>query len=118
MIDPIEIIYDVEALEGTCYVEVKPGKYTGNHWHKESIYFTDETFTYLSLSIEKVYEKYDLLGLSEIDKNTWDLILDELELLKIFLEENPKEDELKNKIGFLYEEKTVKYFKKTLNKTF
>ncbi|MEH6942064.1 SMI1/KNR4 family protein, partial [Bacillus sp. JJ722] len=54
-LSPIKIIYDVVDLKGTCYVEIKPGKFTGHHWNKESIYFTDETFTYLSLSIEKMY---------------------------------------------------------------
>jgi hypothetical protein len=114
MIEPIEIIYDVEALEGTCYVEIKPGKYTDKHWNKESIYFTDETFTYFSIAIEKHYKKYCLWGTNEIDKQTWELIITELENLKLFLKNHPKADDLKDHIGFFYLETTEKYFKEYL----
>ncbi|PGZ90922.1 SMI1/KNR4 family protein [Bacillus sp. AFS029533] len=114
-LSPIKIIYDVVALKGTCYVEIKPGKDTGDHWNKDSIYFTDETFTYLSISIEKMYKRYSLWGFSEIDKYTWGLILDDLEELKLFLKENPKENEVKNKIGFLFDDKTESQFKENFN---
>ena len=112
---PIEIIYDVEALKGSCYVEIYPGIHTGNHWNKESIYFSDETFTYISPSIEKFYNNYSLYGLSEIDNKTWSLIISDLEKLKIFLKDNPNETQLKKKIRFLTEDKTEKQFIENLS---
>ena len=115
MIEPIEIICDLESLQGTCYVEIKPGKYTGKHWNKESIFFTDETFTYFSNAIEKHYKKYSLWGMSEISRVTWKLIVEELENIKLFLMDNPKADELKDHIGFFYLDTTEKNFKENLN---
>lgn len=113
--EPIKIIRDLDSLQGTCYVEIKPGKYTGEHWTKESIFFTDETFTYFSSAIEKYYKKYSLWGMSEISRETWKLIVEELENLKLFLMDNPKADELKNHIGFFYLDSTEKKFKENLN---
>jgi len=112
LIEPIEIIYDIESLEGTCYVEIKPGRYTGNHWNKDSIYFTDETFTYLSKCIEKNYENYSLWGMSEINKDTWEKILNDLVLLNRFLTITPSENEIRNMIGFLFEDETENNFRK------
>lgn len=113
--EPIKIIRDLDSLQGTCYVEIKPGKYTGEHWTKESIFFTDETFTYFSSAIEKYYKKYSLWGMSEISRETWKLIVEELENLKLFLMDNSKADELKNHIGFFYLDSTEKKFKENLN---
>lgn len=113
--EPIKIIRDLDSLQGTCYVEIKPGKYTGEHWTKESIFFTDETFTYFSSAIEKYYKKHSLWGMSEISRVTWKLIVEELENLKLFLMDNPKADELKNHIGFFYLDSTEKKFKENLN---
>lgn len=115
MTEPIKIIRDLDSLQGTCYVEIKPGKYTSEHWTKESIFFTDETFTYFSSAIEKYYKKYSLWGISEISRETWKLIVEELENLKLFLMDNPKADELKNHIGFFYLDSTEKKFKENLN---
>ncbi|AKP78573.1 hypothetical protein AS52_03612 [Priestia megaterium Q3] len=115
MTEPIKIIRDLDSLQGTCYVEIKPGKYTGEHWTKESIFFTDETFTYFSSAIEKHYKKYSLWGMSEISRVTWKLIVEELENLKLFLMDNPKADELKKHIGFFYLDSTEKKFKENLN---
>ncbi|QKE72022.1 hypothetical protein HPK19_04045 [Arthrobacter citreus] len=108
-LSPIEIIYDVETLKGSCYVEIKPGKDTGNHWNRDSIYFTDETFTYLSRAIEKEFKDYSLWGVCEIDKHTWDLILKQLENVKLFLLEEPKEEELQTMVGFLWEDTESKF---------
>lgn len=111
-LSPIKIIYDVENLKGTCYVEIKPGKNTGKHWNKDSIYFTDETFTYLSRAIEKEFKDYSpwgLWGVSEIDKHTWDLILIQLENVKHFLKDDPKEEEIRTMVDFLWEDTEPKF---------
>ena len=111
----IEIIYDLEILQGTCYVEIKPGKYSGDNWNKGSIFFTDETFTYFSKAIEKHFKNYSLWGVSEINRDTWKLILAELENLKKFLTNDLKPKELKNHIEFLYLKITEKYVLENLN---
>ncbi|WP_026695378.1 hypothetical protein [Peribacillus kribbensis] len=116
MRERIKIIYELEHLKGSCYVEIKPGKYSGENWGEESIFFTDETFTYFSKAIEKHYKKYSLWGISEINRETWKLILGELENLKLFLTNNPKPEDLKKHIEYLYLEITEKYILGQLNK--
>lgn len=111
MIESIEIIDNLESLKGTCYLEIKPGKFTGEHWNEGSIFFTDETFTYFSNVIEKHCSKYSLWGMCEIDRETWKLIVEGLEDIKLFLMANPNPYELTNYIGFLYPDTTEKYFK-------
>ncbi|GGI12963.1 SMI1/KNR4 family protein [Gottfriedia solisilvae] len=113
---PIKIFYNVETLKCTC-VEIKPGKNTGNHWNKESIYLSEETITYLSRAIEKEFKDYSpwgLWGVSEIDKNTWELIIEQLENMKLFLTDEPKEEEIQTMVGFLWED-TESKFKENIN---
>lgn len=98
-----------------CYVELKPGKFTGNHWSNDSIYFTDETFSFFSLAIQKHYKSYNLFAVSEIDKQTWGLIIAELERLKTVLQNNPTINELKKHLIFLLEDITENNFLKDFN---
>ncbi|MBM7691306.1 hypothetical protein JOC77_000711 [Peribacillus deserti] len=115
MVKRIEIINDLETFQGTCYVEIIPGKYSGKDWVKGSLFFTDETFTFFSKAIEKHYKNYSLWGISEINRDTWKLIVAELENLKLFLTNNPKAEDLNNQIEFLYLETTKKFFLGNLN---
>ncbi|PLT28177.1 hypothetical protein [Peribacillus deserti] len=112
----IEIIYELNNLKGTCYVEIKPGEYSGVNWGEESIFFTDKTFTYFSKAIEKHYKEYSLWGISEINRETWNLVLKELEELKIFLSNSPNPEDLRKHIEYLYLGITEKYILENLNK--
>ncbi|MFT8322950.1 MAG: hypothetical protein ABF649_18940 [Bacillus sp. (in: firmicutes)] len=105
----------MDLLKDSCYVEIKPGKYTSKHWNKESIYFTDETFTYLTPAIIKHYKRYSLWGMSEINRQTWSQIIAELERIKLFLINNPKAENFKNQIGYLFET-TQKNFTENLHR--
>ena len=116
MLEPIEIIYDVKSLVGSCYIEIKPGKYVSEHWGETSIYFTDEHFALLSRAIVKYYARYSPWGLSEIDRRTWALILDELEKLKSLLQNNPTVDDIEKYSVFWYVETTKNNFAENLTK--
>ncbi|MGD6816764.1 hypothetical protein [Metabacillus sp. 84] len=110
MIDPI--IYDADTLEGSSYVEIKPGRSAGRHWNKASIYLTDETFTFLAPAIVKHHKNYSLFGISRIDRETWKKILTELDKVKQALVDKPGAENLKDLIGFLILEETEKNFRK------
>lgn len=71
----IEIIYDANSLEGSCYIEVLPSKYKGECWNKNSIFFTEENFGYILPAFEKCYKKFDYYAFNEIDIDTWSLII-------------------------------------------
>lgn len=64
----MKIFYKLEELEGTCYIEILPGRYKGNCWNKESIFFEEETFGYLERGIEMEFSKYDHFAFNEIPK--------------------------------------------------
>ena len=79
-----------------------------------SIYLTDEHFALLSGAIVKHYARYSPWGLSEIDRRTWALILDELEKLKSSLQNNPTVDDIEEYSVFGYVETTKNNFAENL----
>lgn len=83
-------------------MEILPGKYMGKCWNNESIYILDEIFHYIAPVIEKYYPQYDLWGISEISRETWLLILQDLEQLQGLLDSDPTMEDLTDQIGFFY----------------
>ncbi|WP_179088476.1 hypothetical protein MKY66_11925 [Paenibacillus sp. FSL R5-0766] len=55
----MKIIRDREELEGTGYIEVLPGKYLGQFWNEDSIYFDEEVFGFVEKTIENIFSGYD-----------------------------------------------------------
>ncbi|HBT73823.1 MAG TPA: hypothetical protein DEB37_16735 [Lysinibacillus sp.] len=98
----IEIIYDTNSLEGSCYIEILPDQYRGECWNSSSIYFTEDNFGYILPAIDKHYKKFDYFAFNEIEMDIWDLINQELERMKQFLNSKPNPNSLKEGIGFLY----------------
>lgn len=98
----IEIIYDLKALEGSCYIEILPDTYKGECWNTSSIFFTEENFGYILPAIEKCYKKFDYFAFNEIEIEIWSLIHKELEIMKQALHSHPSPNTLKDIIGFLY----------------
>jgi len=96
----IEIIYDTNILEGTCYLEVLPGKYKGEFWNTSSIFFTEESFGYILPAIKKCYKEFDYLAFNEIEIDTWKLIIKELDKTKQHFINNPNPHSLKDVLGF------------------
>lgn len=96
----IEIIYDADVLEGTSYIEILPAKYKDECWTATSIFFTEENFGYMIPAFEKGYEKFDYFALNEIDIETWELIIMELEVMKQYLLNKPNPHTIKDVLGF------------------
>lgn len=97
------IIKDIKELEGSCYIEVLPGKYLNKCWNDSSVFFTEEDFALLETSIEKEFETYDHYAFNEIPKETWIKILRRLDELNLLLKEQPCIESLRSYVGFLYE---------------
>ncbi|KAA8787566.1 hypothetical protein ABIE27_003716 [Paenibacillus sp. 4624] len=98
----MRIIRDKEELEGTCYIEVLPGKYLETCWNEHSIFLDEEVFGYLEKAIYDIYPKYDHYAFTEIHRDTWMLILEQLNELVILLDEKVTMDELKEHVYFLF----------------
>ncbi len=99
----IEIIYDLNVLEGSCYIEILPDTYKGKCWNSSSIFFTEDNFGYILPAIEKCYKKFDYFAFNEIEIEIWSQINKELEKMKQVLQSNPNPHSLKDTIGFLYD---------------
>lgn len=99
----MKVIYDPKELEGSCYIEILPGKYNGVCWNSESIYFDEESFTFFEKTISMAQPNYDHFAFTEIDQKAWRRIVDQLDIIREFLEENPKIDEIDNYFDFIYE---------------
>ncbi|GAA0831184.1 hypothetical protein GCM10008915_10790 [Bifidobacterium pullorum subsp. gallinarum] len=97
------IIKDIKKLEGSCYIEVLPGKYLNKCWNDSSIFFTEEDFALLEKSIEKEFETYDHCAFNEIPKETWIKILTKLDELNLLIKEQPSIELLRTYVEFLYE---------------
>jgi hypothetical protein len=96
----IEIIYNTSNLEGTCYIEILPDKYSGVCWNTSSIFFSEDNFGYIMPVFEKCHKKFDYYAFNEIEIDTWKLILKELEAVKQYLSNNPDPRTLKEVLGF------------------
>jgi len=100
--DSMEIIKDLKELNGTCYIEVLPGKYNGVCWNAESIFFDEESFSYLEKLIGQIYGEYDHYDFSVIYKDDWNKILDLLDEFMEFLKRSPKSEEMENYVDYFF----------------
>jgi len=107
-----KIIYDKKDLSGSLYVEIQPGKYTGEHWGETSIFLDEEAFGYLLPSIKKRYKSFTYYGFNDITCFKWLDILKELEEAKLILLSTPKESEIQNYIEFVEEGMDVTFKKR------
>jgi len=87
-----------QQLQGTCYVEVQPGRHDGEFWKEESVYFTDETFSLFTQTILSYVPSYSMWGKSEVTTETCLLIANELKKLAEFLGMSPSLRELKERL--------------------
>lgn len=58
--DGLKILHSRNELEGTCYIELLPGKYCGTCWNEGSLFFTEEDFGYFFSCTKTEYmENFD-----------------------------------------------------------
>lgn len=98
----MKIIYNLEELEGSCYIEVLPGKYNGESWNQGSIFFEEEDFGFLETAIKKEFESYDHYAFNVIPKEVWEKIILRFQTIMILSNEVPRE-EIRNHIGFIFQ---------------
>ncbi|MCM3038789.1 hypothetical protein M3201_03620 [Paenibacillus motobuensis] len=98
----MKIIRDKEELEGTCYIEVLPGKYLGQCWNEESIFFDEEVFGYIEKSIENIFPEYDHYAFNEIHGDIWLVIIERLNRLVNLLDLNVTIELLKDHVYFIF----------------
>ena len=73
-----EIIYDVNALGGTNYVEIFPEVFKNKFWNTSSIFLTEESFEWIAPVFQRCCDDFDLYTFNNIDIFTWQLIIKEM----------------------------------------
>jgi hypothetical protein len=100
--EDIRIITDKDELEGTCYIEVLPGPYKNQCWNDDSLFFDEEVFGYIEPIIERQVAAYDHYAFTEIEKERWFAIADDLEKLASALTSAESVSDLNDNVGFVF----------------
>ncbi len=100
--EEIAIIHDKSELEGTCYIEIAPGKYQMKHWQEGSLFFDEEAFGFIEPIFERCIDGYDHYGMNDASKSEWIKIINELEDLNSTLSKSETIEEILGKVGFVF----------------
>ena len=97
----IAIIRDQSKLEGTCYLEIVPGKYQKKHWQTGSLFIDEEVFGLIEPIFESFINGYDHYSVNEASKTEWLKIVNELENFNELLRSAKEFEDLFGKIGLI-----------------
>lgn len=100
--EPIEIIKDKTALEGTCYIELSLGKYQGKHWQEGSLFFDEEVFGLIEYIFAEHIPQYDHYAMNDADYSAWQKILEDLKTLSNTLNHADEFQQVMGKVGFTF----------------
>lgn len=100
--EEIAIIRDKSELEGTCYIEIVPGKYQKKHWQEGSLFFDEETFGFIEPIFERCMSGYDHYGMNDGSIQEWLKIINELEKLNELLNSTTAFENVLGKVGFIF----------------
>lgn len=109
--EPIKIIKCTSDLQGTGYIELSLGRYSGEHWASTSLYFDEEVFGLIEPIFEKHVQGYDHFGMNDAGVNEWDKIISELHELESFLQSVKTFEEVLGRVGFVFGD-TRDYFQR------
>lgn len=100
--EEIAIIRGKSELEGTCYIEVIPGKYQKKHWQEGSLFFDEEAFGFIEPIFERCISGYDHYSMNDGSKEEWEKIIKELKKLNEVLDSASEFEFLLGKVGFIF----------------
>ena len=64
------LVHHTKDFDGTHFVEIGPGKYSGKHWQKGFLFVDDEDFTAAEGLIRKHLSKYDHYAMNDVTTDT------------------------------------------------
>ena len=97
----IAIIRDKSKLEGTCYIEIVPGKYQKKHWQEGSLFVDEEVFGFIEPIFERFISGYDHYSMNDASKSEWIKIIDQIEQLNELLKSSSEFEAIDGQVGFL-----------------
>jgi hypothetical protein len=81
----LRILKDTSNLEGTAYIELLPGKYKGQCWNRNSLFFDEATFGLFEKIVERNVPDYDHYAFTEVSGTRWQSIIARLKSLSVEL---------------------------------
>ena len=96
------MITDQGELEGTCYIEVLPGKFANECWNSESVFFDEEHFGYIEPTIIRHCPEHDHYSFTDIRKSQWQDILVDLERLHARIDEASRLSDIREEVGLFF----------------
>ncbi|HYW06003.1 MAG TPA: hypothetical protein VE913_03550 [Longimicrobium sp.] len=100
--EPITIFRDPAELDGTAYIELLPGGYRDSCWNVGSVFLTEEVFGYVEPIIERHEPRFDHFAFVDVERSTWDAILDDFAELARALRAAASADDVAPLLGFFY----------------
>lgn len=100
--EPITILRDPAALEGTAYIELLPGGYRDSCWNVGSVFLTEEVFGYFERIIERHEPRFDHFAFVDVERSTWTAILDDMAGVARALRAATSIDDVPPLVGFYY----------------
>ncbi|HEX8671625.1 MAG TPA: hypothetical protein VF710_07040 [Longimicrobium sp.] len=100
--EPITILRDPAALEGTAYIELLPGGYRDSCWNEGSVFLTEEVFGYFERIIERHEPRFDHFAFVDVERATWNAILDDLAGVARDLRAAASIEDVPPLVGFYY----------------
>ncbi|HEX8830885.1 MAG TPA: hypothetical protein VF705_06960 [Longimicrobium sp.] len=100
--EPITILRDPAELGGTAYIELVPGGYRDSCWNEGSVFFTEEVFGFIEPIIERHEPRFDHFAFVDVERSTWNAILDDVAELERALRAAHSVDEVAPLMGFFY----------------
>lgn len=79
--EAIRLLLEKSELRGTCYFELLPGKFRGEHWNDDSVFLTEFAFTLIEPIVLRHQPSFDHDAFEDVRRSTWERILVDLELL-------------------------------------
>ncbi|QDV54004.1 hypothetical protein Enr17x_60870 [Gimesia fumaroli] len=76
------MITDKSKLKGTCYFEILPGRFLGQFWNLQSVYFEEQHFSFIEFFLLRRCPKYDHYAFTDINQTLWEEILNDLQQLR------------------------------------
>ena len=100
--DAIRLIHDKAELQGTCYIELLPGKYNGQCWNDGSLFIEEEVFELIEPIFERHEPQFDHYSFVCIQEPAWERIIAGLERLAERAEKATDVSDLRGDVGFLF----------------
>lgn len=113
--DHFQLLHDPTQRSGSLYFEILPGPYQGVCWNWGSVFIKEEVFAFWEVLIERRSSSYGHWAFTELSRETWKHILEDLSALATDLEVTDEFMPLRDRIRFLFQEVEAEFVEKFPN---